>query len=79
MHRLIGWFESFSVILVLQKSLRGDWLESPDDPIPFADSEYLIGFELRESFNLLSSWPLHFHDIHSLNFPQSKVKAQIAL
>ena len=63
----------------LKETLSRDWLEGLDYPIAFADREYLICFDVHESFNLLRGWPLHFHRIHGLSLPQPKVKPQVAL
>ena len=55
------------------------WPSRGDNAAAFANSENLIGLDLRESLDLLRSWPLHFDCIHGLSLSQTKVKAQVAL
>jgi hypothetical protein len=45
----------------------------------FPDGEYLVGFHLRESFQLARSQPLHLDEIYRLSFSQAKVQSQVTL
>ena len=71
---------SFVMIRVSSEStLRWSWLERHDDAIAFANGEYLVCFDLRESFDLLCSWPFDLDEIHGFNLPKTEVETQVAL
>jgi len=54
-------------------------LEGCDDALTFANGEDLIGFDLREAFDLLRGWPFDFDPIHDFRFAEAEVQAKIAL
>src|SRR6185437_16006288 len=45
----------------------------------FANDYDLVGFNLRELFNLLRGWPPYLDQIYNLSLCQSKMHPQIAL
>src|SRR5713226_3951779 len=45
----------------------------------FPDRNYLVGFHLRESFQLSRCRPLHLDEIYRMSFPQAEVQSQVAL
>ena len=58
---------------------RARWCPGSDDARAFPHGEYLVGFHVRNSLNLLRGRPLYFDRIDHFDLPEAEMKAQIAL